>query len=50
MRALLAKHGFFVVQDEDIATIAASLSSTLARKLKRLKHTHIAVAEKGKAS
>lgn len=46
MAALLSRHGYKVVRDEDAPTTAASLSPTLARESKALKHSRIAVANR----
>jgi methyltransferase (TIGR00027 family) len=46
MRALLAKHGFGVVEDEDLPTIGATLSADLARATRVVKHQRIATADR----
>jgi len=45
MRALLAKHGFGVVQDEDLPTLGAALGSEIGRATRVLKHLRIATAD-----
>jgi methyltransferase (TIGR00027 family) len=46
MRALLEKHGFQVVRDDDVRTTAAALSPTLLRGTRFIRHMHTAVADK----
>jgi methyltransferase (TIGR00027 family) len=46
MRALLAKHRFDVVSDQDIHTIGAALSSDMERATRVIKHHRIATAVK----
>jgi methyltransferase (TIGR00027 family) len=50
MRALLERHGFTVVEDEDLPSIAARLSSDLVRSTRRLKHTRIVTADRPPSS
>lgn len=47
MRTLLARHGLTVVHDADIHTIAASLSPTLARNTRPMRHLRIVTADHG---
>jgi methyltransferase (TIGR00027 family) len=44
MRALLAKHGFRVTHDEDLPTIAKSLTDEVARATRPMRHLRIATA------
>ena len=44
MRDLLGTHDFVVVRDEDVPTIAAELSSQLARDTRHITHLRIATA------
>jgi methyltransferase (TIGR00027 family) len=46
MRALLARHRFTVVRDEDLPTIAAALSPELGRATQILKHLRIVTADR----
>jgi O-methyltransferase involved in polyketide biosynthesis len=46
MRELLARHGFRVVSDEDLATIGGRMGTDVARATRRMAHTRIAVAER----
>jgi methyltransferase (TIGR00027 family) len=46
LRALLAKHGFGVIQDEDLPTIAATLSADIAHATRVMKHLRIATADR----
>lgn len=46
MRALLARHGFGVVQDEDIATIGRRLSPRVGAATKPFTHMHVVVADR----
>jgi O-methyltransferase involved in polyketide biosynthesis len=46
MKALLAKHGFQVVRDEDLRTTAAALSPTVLRGTRFVRHMRTVVAEK----
>jgi methyltransferase (TIGR00027 family) len=46
MRALLSKHGFSVLLDEDIRTTAAKLSPTLLRSTRLLRHMRTVVAKR----
>jgi methyltransferase (TIGR00027 family) len=45
MRALLARHGFDVVQDDDICAIGATLSADVARATRLAKHLRIVTAD-----
>jgi methyltransferase (TIGR00027 family) len=45
MRALLAQHGFAVIHDDDLPTLAAPLSAELARETRVVKHMRIATAD-----
>lgn len=45
MRALLARHQFAVVHDQDIATIGAALSADIGRATRYVKHMRIATAD-----
>jgi methyltransferase (TIGR00027 family) len=49
MRALLARHDFRVRDDQDISTIASTLSPVLARDARAMKHLRVATAEKAPA-
>jgi methyltransferase (TIGR00027 family) len=46
LRAVLARYGFRVVADQDIPTIAGSLSAALARETRVMKHLRIATADR----
>jgi methyltransferase (TIGR00027 family) len=46
MRALLAKHGFAVARDDDLRTTAASLSPTVFRATRFVRHMRTVVADK----
>lgn len=46
MRALLAAHGFDVLRDEDLPTIAAGISRSLARRTRGAGHLRIATADR----
>lgn len=46
MRALLSRHGFGVLADDDIATIAQSLSAALGRDARAMRRLRIVSAEK----
>ena len=46
MRALLAKHGFDVVRDEDLATTAAALSPSLASAARMVRHMRTVTADR----
>jgi methyltransferase (TIGR00027 family) len=46
MRALLAKHGFGVVRDEDLPSVAATLSPDVATATRVVKHLRIATADR----
>ena len=47
MRALLSRHGFDTVRDEDLAGIGARLSPTLGRELRSMRHMRVVVADRG---
>ena len=44
-RALLERHGFGVVRDEDLATVGARLSAELARNTRRIHHLRVVTAD-----
>jgi methyltransferase (TIGR00027 family) len=46
MRALLGKHGFAIVRDQDIPTIGAAVSPEIARATRPIKHSRIATADR----
>jgi len=46
MRELLAAHGFAVVRDEDLPTIGAALSPSIAPKMRAMRHIRIATADR----
>jgi O-methyltransferase involved in polyketide biosynthesis len=46
MRALLARHGFAVLRDDDMPAIAARLSADLARETRSMKHMRVATADR----
>ena len=46
MRALLAKFGFEVSSDQDLASAGYDLSPEIGRACQRVKHLHVAVAER----
>jgi methyltransferase (TIGR00027 family) len=46
MRALLTKHGFAVVRDDDLPAIGAALSDEVARATKKMKHMRIVTADR----
>lgn len=46
MRALLARHGFGVNRDEDLATIGAAFSLEIARATRVVKHLRIVTADR----
>jgi methyltransferase (TIGR00027 family) len=46
MRALVAKHGFAVVKDDDIPTLAAALSADLPGTIRFMRHFRIATADR----
>ena len=45
MRALLAKYGFEVSSDQDLASAGHALSPQIGKAAARVKHLHVAVAE-----
>jgi methyltransferase (TIGR00027 family) len=47
MRALLTRHGFSVLTDADLHTIAGTLSSALAATTRPMRHQRVAVAARG---
>jgi methyltransferase (TIGR00027 family) len=50
MKALLARHGFNVVRDEDLRTTAASLSPSVRRGTRFVRHMRTVVADRVRAS
>ena len=46
MRALLAKHGFLVIRDEDLPAIGAALAADVGQATQVMKHTRIVTAER----
>ena len=46
MRALLARHGFRVAEDDDISAIASALSPALGRDARAMRHLRVATAAK----
>jgi methyltransferase (TIGR00027 family) len=46
MRALLAKYGFAVSTDQDLPSVGLTLSPEIARGAARVRHMHIATAER----
>ena len=48
MRALLAKYGFQVSADQDLAGAGHALSPQIGKAAERVKHLHVAVAEREK--
>ena len=46
MGALLARHGFRVVQDDALPAIAARLSAEMSRATRIMKHLRIAIADR----
>jgi len=46
MRALLAKFGFEVSSDQDLASAGYELSAEIGQACQRVKHLHVAVAER----
>jgi methyltransferase (TIGR00027 family) len=46
MKAMLARHGFHVVRDEDLRTTAAALSPTVLRGTRFVRHMRTVVADK----
>ncbi len=46
MRGLLEQHGFRVLEDRDVATIAKTLSAKLGRDARGIRHLRIVIAQK----
>jgi methyltransferase (TIGR00027 family) len=46
MRALLARHGFRAVRDEDLPTAAERLAPAVARASQRVKHMRMVIADR----
>lgn len=50
MRALLARHGFHTLRDDDIVTLARALAPSAANEIRVVKHLRIATADRAPAS
>jgi hypothetical protein len=48
MQAMLAKYGFEVSSDQDLAEAGRTLSAEIGKAAARVKHLHVAVAERVK--
>jgi hypothetical protein len=46
MRMLLERHGFEVRLDEELPTIAAKISSEVAKATKMMKHLRVVIADR----